>query len=289
MKKTILAVATILLVVAVLTVGCAPKAPPAAPPAAPPEVTTAQGTLGEVDVSKSTVTVETPQGPKAFKITPRTALTLEGQACSLDQLAELETSGEPYTCTVVYDEEGEVVALNVYRIAPPASVKGTISDVNIAESTITVKTAAGDKVYEIDPETGLMIGGVACSLELVNALVEALEEAGGELPCTVIYSTDEKGTALYIDIANPPDLVQGTGTLTAVSVEKSTVTIMTDKGERTFEVDAETGRFLNNEVCSLQDYDAALDESGLAGCQVLYYTDKDGNLVYIDVTQTVAP
>ena len=260
-------------------------APPAAP-AAPPKVTAAQGTLGTVDVKKSTVTVETPKGPQTYKITSNTALTFEGKACTLDQLAELEASGDNFDCTVVYDAEGNVAALNVYRLPTPASITGTISDVNIKDSTITVKTASGDKVYDVDPETGLIIGGVACSL----ALVDALLDAGAVLPCTVIYSTDAKGTALYIDIANPPNLIQGTGTLEEVSIEKSSVTIQTDKGEKTFQVNAKTGQFLNNEVCSLEDLEAALEHGGfVTGCQVIYYTDKDGKLVYLDVSEQVTP
>jgi len=201
-------------------------------------------------------------------------------------LDELTASGADFDCTVVYDEEGNVLALNVYKISPAAAARGTISDVNIKESTITVKSASGDKVYDVDPDTGLLIGGVVGSLELFNALVEA----GAEMPLTVIYSVDAEGKALYIDVANPPNLIQGTGTIKSVDVEKSTVTITTDKGDRTFEVDAKTGQFLNNEVCSLADVEAALEHGEfVTGCQVLYYTDKDGRLVYLDVSEQITP
>lgn len=285
MKKFALILGLTLLALTVLLVGCA-KAPTATTPttpAAPPQVTTSQGTLGEVNVPKSTVTVETPQGPKPVAITPNTFLTFEGKACTLDELAQLEASGENFDCTVVYDEFGEVAALNVYRLPTPASVEGSISDVNIAESTVTVKTASGDKVFDVDPATGLLIGGVACSLDLVNALLEA----GGQLPCTVIYDKDQQGNALYIDIANPPSLAQGTGTVQSVDIQKSTVTIQTDKGPRTFEVDAKTGAFLNGEVCSLPDIEQALEVgANFAGCQVLFYTDSAGDLVYIDISTT---
>jgi hypothetical protein len=243
-----------------------------------------QGPLTAVSPEKSTVTIETPKGPQSFAVSQNTQLTFQGQACTLDQLAELEASGENFDCTVVYDAEGNVAALNVYRLPQPESVKGTISDVNIQDSTVTVKTASGDKVFNVDPDTGLLIGGTACSLDLVNALVEA----GGQLPCTVIVDKDAKGDALYIDIANPPNLTQQVGTIEAVNVEKSTVTIQTDKGERTFVVDAKTGAFLNGEVCSLEDVQAATEAgASLSGCQVLFYIDAAGNLVYLDVaTQT---
>lgn len=292
MKKFAWVMGTILLVLTVLFVSCTKVAPATAPTAEQPKVSATEGTLGEVNVPKSTVTVETPEGPKSFAITPKTALTFEGEACTLEQLADLTAArGEGFECTVTYDDEGNVLSLNVFRIPEPASVRGTISDVNIKESTITVKTAEGDKVFEVDPSTGLMIGGVACSLELVNALLEA--EASIGLPCTVIYSTDDKGTALYIDIANPPNLIQGSGTVEKVDVAKSTVTIMTDKGERTFKVNAKTGQFLNGEVCSLDDLAEAVSHGDPAflspSCQVMYYTDKDGNLIYLDATHITKP
>ncbi len=286
MRKFAWVLGTILLASVLVVVGCAAPAatPPATTkPAEQPKVTSVQGTIEDVNISKSTVVVETPAGPKPFTVTPSTSLTLNGQACTLAQLDELQASGQDFDCTVVYDEEGTVLALNVYKITPSAAVKGTISDVNIKDSTVTVKTASGDKVYDVDPETGLLIGGVACSLELINALLDA----GGDLSCTVIYSVDDKGTALFVDIASPPNIIAGVGTVESVDVEKSTVTLTTDKGERTFVVNAKTGEFLNGEVCSLADIDAA-NELGatLGACQVLYYTDKDGKLLYIDISQS---
>ena len=288
MKKFAWVLGTILLALTVLTVSCAKPAPATTPatttPAEAPNVTSVQGTLGEVDAGESTVTVQTGQGEKSFKVTADTSLTLMGQTCSLAQLEELQASGQDFDCTAVYDDEGNLAALNVYKISQPASSRGTISDVNITDSTITVKTGSGDVVYDVDPATGLIIGGVACSL----ALLDELLAAGAELPCTVIYDTDEKGTARYIDIANPPNLTQSVGTITTVDIEKSTVTIMTDKGERTFEVDAKTGQFLNGEVCSLEDVEQATElGDSLGSCKVIYYTDKDGKPVYIDISQSI--
>lgn len=288
---------TLLLALALVAAGCSTATAPATKPAATtPAVThtgpltTTEGTITDVNPQKSTVTVETPTGPKAFLITPSTSITLNGKSCTLDQLDQFQATGADYDCTVVYDAEGNVAALNVYKITAPASVKGTISDVNIKASTITVKTAAGDKVYDVDADTGLIVGGVACSLELVNALFQANAELPGSapLPCTVIVSTDAKGDALYVDINNPSGLVQGVGTVTKVDVQTSEVTLQTDKGPRTFKVNAKTGEFLNGEVCSLADVQAAEQEDvklGLSACQVVYYTDTNGNLLYIDVSQ----
>ena len=287
MKKFAWVLGIGLLMLTVLAVSCAKAPPAAAPPAEQPEVTSTEGHLADVSVEKSTVTIHTEQGLKPYTITPNTSLTLDGKTCSLEDLEALEASGEPYNCVVVYDAEGEVLAINVTKLPAPASVRGTISDVNIAESTITVKTAEGDKEYHVDQGTGLLIDGEVISLALLNALLDS----GIEIPpATIIYTTDAEGHAVYVDIASLPGLIQSTGTITEVDVAKSTVTILTDKGERTFEVDAKTGRFLNNEVCSLGDLEEAAEHgSAQAGCQVIYYTDKDGNLVYLDVTHEVAP
>ncbi|MBI2849416.1 MAG: hypothetical protein HYX80_00050 [Chloroflexi bacterium] len=296
MKKILWVVGIALLALALVIAGCAKPAAPTTPPAtttpaAPPKV--AEGPLTAVSPEKSTITVTTPQGPQTFTIGPQTALTLQGQTCTLEQLAELEASGGDFDCTVVYDEFGEVAAVNVYRITPKAeSFRGTISDVNVKESTVTVKTAEGDKVFDVDPTTGLLVGGVACSLELLNALVKANEEmpSAEPLECTVIASTDEEGKAVYIDIASPPKLTIGTGTVEKVDIQKSTVTIQTDKGERTFEVDAETGSFLDGKVCSLQDIlDATEHGATLTTCEVMFFTNEAGDLVYLDVTHQTNP
>ena len=288
MKKFAWVLGTILLALTVLAVSCAkPAATTPVPPAAPPKVTVSEAHLADASVEKSTVTIHTPEGLRTLPITSNTALTFEGKACTLEQLDELTASGEFFDCTVVYDEEGNVAALNVYRLPQPASVRGSISDVNLKESTITVKTAEGTKEYHVDQTTGLLIGGDVISLELLNALLEA----GIEVPsATIISTTDAEGHAVYVDIASLPNLTQATGTVKSVDVVKSTVTITTDKGDRTFVVDAKTGQFLNGEVCSLDDVLAALEHGqDQPQCQVLFFTDKAGKLVYIDVAHTINP
>ena len=64
---------------------------------------------------------------------------------------------------------------------------------------------------------------------------------------------------------------------------------MTDKGERTFEVNAKTGEFLNGEVCTLAQVEQA-NQLGdpITGCEVLVYTDSAGKLVYLDIRTTTA-
>jgi hypothetical protein len=295
MRRFAWGLGVILLALILVAAGCSSTpastttTPATTTPAVKTPVTTSEGTVTDVNPKTSSVTVETPKGPETVKVTPTTQISLNGNTCSLDQLdATLAASGQSYDCTVVTDETGNVVSVNVVAVAPVASVKGTISDVNIKDSTVTVKTGSGDKVYDVDPSTGLLIGGVACSLDLVNALVDA----GGQLPCTVIYSTNDKGTAQYIDIANPPNstITEAVGTVTSVDVQKSTVTIQTDKGPRTFTTNAKTGEFLNGEVCSLTDVQAAGNEGGgFSACQVVYYTDASGNLVYIDISQQPPP
>lgn len=289
MKKFAWVMGIFLLALAVLVASCAKApattTPPAAAPATEqPKVAATEGHLGDVNVEKSTVTLHTDQGTQTFPITPNTTLTLDGQACTLDQLDALQaSSGENFNCVVIYDDQGEVLSLNVSRVPPPASVTGSISDVNIKESTIIVKTASGDKEYHVDQTTGLLIGGDVISLELLHAL---LESGYVVPPATIIYTTDAEGHAVYVDIPSLPNLTQGTGTVEKVDLVKSTVTIMTDKGERTFEVDAKTGHFLNNQVCSLEDIEAAIERQDMKSCDVIYYTDKDGNLVYLDATHT---
>jgi hypothetical protein len=288
MKKITWILGTILLVSALILAGCSTSTTSTPTSTSTtssstqqPQVNVTEGTLTGVNTQNPSITVQTQQGSQTFPISPNTGLSIGGTSCTIGQLADLQAAGGDYNCSVVYDDDGNVVGVAVTNVPPPASVSGTISDVNIKDSTITVKTASGDKVYDVDPNTGLLIGGVACSLDLINAIVDS----GAQLPCTVIYSTDAQGNALYIDVANPPNLTQGTGTITDVNVDKSTITIMTDKGPRTVEINAKTGQFLNGDVCSLQQIDeAATQGDTLVTCQVMYYADKDGNIVYVDIS-----
>ena len=240
--------AAILLIAWTPTLACTSKTPET-PVVAPPTVV--QGTLEDVDVGEGTVTVDTPQGPPfVYPIGTSTAITIEGKACTLDDLAALEASGEPYNCTVVTDEEGNTVAVNVTKVPEPASVTGTISDVNLEKSTITIKTPEGEKVYEVDPATGIIIGGQSCDLALIQSLVE-----GGfpTLSCTLIYTLDAKGKAVYVDVVQPPGLVSVEGTIKDVDLVGSTITVKTAQGDKIYDIDPQTG--------------LAIKQNMLAACQ----------------------
>lgn len=211
----------------------------------------------------------------SFPVSPGAEITLEGQSCTLKELADLQATGSVYNCTVVYDNDGNVVALDVSRPVIPASVEGTISDVKIDSSTITVQTNQGPKVYQVDAN-GLLIDGLACSLNLVGALYLA----GADMPCTVIYDVNDQGQAVYIDINSDPRFPLLEGTLTSVDVSQSTVTVQTDQGPMTLEIDPATGMFLNGQACQLGALDEYVGDQG--PCPVVYFTDKDGNLIAID-------
>jgi len=70
-----------------------------------------------------------------------------------------------------------------------------------------------------------------------------------------------------------------------VDVIKSTVTINTDKGPRVFDIDANTGAFLDGKVCSIADIDAASELGTNTKCEVIYYLDDQGNLIYLDISR----
>ncbi|MDD5039148.1 MAG: hypothetical protein PHN78_07515, partial [Dehalococcoidales bacterium] len=192
MKKTILTLIGILLILTTMVVGCATQTPTTSEP---PSV--AEGPITGVNPDNGTVTIQNEQGgTTTFPILPTTQITLEGQACSLNDLEQEVESGQQFDCNVVYGEGGDVLALDVSRRPEPGSVTGTIGDVNIKDSTVTVQTSEGPKVYQVNPATGLLVGGVACSLDLAGALYLA----GAPMDCTVIYEVDNQGKATYIDI-----------------------------------------------------------------------------------------
>jgi hypothetical protein len=279
MKKPAVLLAAVLLIAGTLILGCTSKAPGPAPTSEPPTVV--QGTLEDVDTSKNTVTVDTPRGPSSvYPIGTSTSITIDGKACSLDDLLALEASGEGYNCTVVIDSEGNTVAVNVAKLPEPASVAGTISDVNLEKSTITIKTPEGEKIYEVDPATGIIIGGVSCDLALIQSLIE-----GGfpSLSCSLIYSLDAKGKAVYVDVVKPPSLVSVEGTVKDVDLVGSTITVKTAQGDKVYDIDATTGLAIGGQVCDLALLNALLAAGEQPSCTIISSKDQQGNALYVDV------
>ena len=66
---------------------------------------------------RDVVTVETPQGPRTFPVTPDTIITLKGQACALEDAGKALVAGNvTYVCTIIYDydnADGEVRAIYI--------------------------------------------------------------------------------------------------------------------------------------------------------------------------------
>ena len=88
---------------------------------------TATGTLQGVTSPNSTgqasVTLQTPQGnTMTLPVTSNTAIALDGQVCTIDQLAAFQAANVSFNCTSVWymDENGQTVtvAVNVTKIVP---------------------------------------------------------------------------------------------------------------------------------------------------------------------------
>ena len=114
MKRLVFVVTVGLLAMTILPVGCA-KTTPA--PTAPTQNVT--GILKDIntpdDPGKDVVVVQTPQGEKTLPITTTTTFSLEGKACTLDQIAALDLAKASYNCTTVYgiDQNGYQVVVGV--------------------------------------------------------------------------------------------------------------------------------------------------------------------------------
>ena len=102
------------LVLTALFVGCV-KTTPA--PAAPTQNVT--GTLEVIntpaEAGPDAVTIQTPQGLQTFPITPNTTLALGGKVCTLEDLDILEAANVSYNCTIVLDENMNVLAVEVTK------------------------------------------------------------------------------------------------------------------------------------------------------------------------------
>ena len=123
MKRFVFVLAGILLVMMILSAGCSKPAPA---PSAPVEKT-GTGTLTDIntpaEAGADAITIKTPEGAATLPIAADATFSLNGQTCSLDQLAGLELAGVSYNCTYVYtwDPETtheEIIAIDVTKTVP---------------------------------------------------------------------------------------------------------------------------------------------------------------------------
>lgn len=290
MKKSTLVMLSVVLVVVLLAVGGCVKQEPTTTPikeqtviptgeAQPPVDSSVSGTISDVDVGQSTVTVTTGGKQEVFEIGPRTGIILNGGACTIDELNAVVASEIPLDCSVLLDKNGNVIDIIAVSNPSVASVQGTITDVNVPQNQITIITDTGKtRVFDIDPTTGLILGGEVCSVEQLAALIDA-----GKTPeCTVLYNPNElEGPAQYIDISLPAGTTQTEGTITKVGPDS--ITVRTAQGEKVIKADADTGLFLNGRICSLDEISGLVEGlQPLIGCTILQSTDPSGNVIYID-------
>lgn len=115
MKRLVFVVTGVLLATVILFAGCAKKEPV---PAAPTQNVT--GILKDVNTpaepGKDVVVVQTPQGQQTLTITADTRITLDGDACPLEDIGKLVEAGNvTYNCTAIYDQYYNVVELAVLK------------------------------------------------------------------------------------------------------------------------------------------------------------------------------
>jgi len=214
MKRLIFGITAALLTISLLVAGCAAGPESTTPPAAeqpsqesapplPEELATFEGVITEI--GPNTVTVQSAEGDaRTFNLNPDSRLLLEGDSCSLDELAAAQNLGiVGLDCTVVYDvnEAGEAIIVDASYPPELASVSGTIQTIDEQRNTITILTDEGDtRVFDINSDSKLLLGGGSCSLEEL----QSAEALGVELGCTVIYDVNNEGEAIIIDVGPSP-------------------------------------------------------------------------------------
>jgi hypothetical protein len=126
MKRTAFVIIGILLAGVIITAGCTSNTNMPTMPAMPAMPTqNITGVLKNVvkpAAGNSTLTVQNQQGNMTVSITPNTAVFIDGQACTVDQLAALQLANASYNCTTVFyiDGNGQMVTVdvNVTKIVP---------------------------------------------------------------------------------------------------------------------------------------------------------------------------
>lgn len=115
--KTILLAAACIFTAMLVSAGCNLETDqPSTVPATPTANQNVTGVFAGVKVAStgnSTVNVQTAGGTQAYLISPNTTLTLGGKACSIDDLAVIQTGNTSYNCTVVYNDQMGVFGVYV--------------------------------------------------------------------------------------------------------------------------------------------------------------------------------
>lgn len=117
MKRVVFVVTGVLLAMVIVLVGCSPKATPAPAPAPKAPTQNVTGILKDIIPvpGQETVTIQTPQGPRTFRINSYTTFSLGGEACTLDELDKAAASNVSYNCTLTQDDERGLTAIYVTK------------------------------------------------------------------------------------------------------------------------------------------------------------------------------
>ena len=119
--KIVFMVTGVLMAMAALSVGCAPKvaAPAATPNVAVPAAThNVTGTV--TSLNSTSITIKTTTGTQTFPLTDNTTYELQNQSCDLAQAGQAVSKGNvTYNCTVIYtgDEGYPQMGVAVYLVA----------------------------------------------------------------------------------------------------------------------------------------------------------------------------
>ncbi len=113
MKRLRLGLACILTAMLVST-GCNLQTDkPSTVPTTPTANQNVTGVFAGVKLANSTISVQTAGGTQSYAISPNTTLTLGGKACTINDLAAIQTGNTTYSCTVVYNDQMGVFGVYV--------------------------------------------------------------------------------------------------------------------------------------------------------------------------------
>ena len=168
MKRFFFLATVVLLAMAILSTGCATKAPAAKAPTS--NLTgILKGINTPAEPGRDVVAVETPQGLKTFPITPNTKYTLDGRACPLDDVGQaLDAGNGTYVCTVIYDYDNADGEARAIYVTKEKSVTGILKDINTpaepGRDVVTVETPQGPRTFPVTPDTIITLKGQAGAL-----------------------------------------------------------------------------------------------------------------------------
>ena len=237
-------------------------------------VRTVTGTVGVVDTTARTLSVQTQDGVLQLQVPADAEILVDGRSV---RLSDVEP-GDQVRVTVLPTGNNTGIALQV-RVteAPqpePRTATGTITAIDPTARTLTLQTQDGPLQLQVPANSDIRLNGRSVSL--------ADLEVGDTAQVTDRVNANGTNTALQIRAteAQQPEPRTATGTITAVNAAAGTLTLQTQDGPLQLQVPANADIRLDGRTATLADLEVG------DTAQVTYRVNANGTNTVLRIRAT---